>query len=351
MKTSLISYTAAHFLVDFSCGYILYSMFTEGAIDSSSVAILFLLYNLLAFATQHLFGMIADAVGSNGRIFAVVGIALTAIGLMIGGTAPELTVCIVGLGNACFHVGGGIDSLTESRTMTRAGIFVSAGALGIALGCKFGEKLFFTPHHFAIALAFAGAAVWINCAGERKFINAPEGDKTKISAKTVISASLPALLILIFAVLIRSYAGFAAAKPESDSTIVFLLIAAAAFAGKFAGGIAADLLGARRVGTLSLLLCVPLFYLGAESDLFFLAATFLFNIAMPITLVGAARKLPRHEGFVFGLTTLALFIGYLINFIKPIEVKTALILIPLLSFIAAVCVFLTTDDIRPSNKK
>ncbi len=350
-KTSLLTYTAAHFLVDFACGYILYAMYTADAIAAETVAILFILYNLLAFATQHLFGMIADALKSNGRVFAVIGIALTAIGLAVGENAPALTVSLVGLGNASFHVGGGIDSLTQSNGMTRAGIFVSSGALGIALGCKFGEKLLLTPYHYILLLAFAGVAVWLNCKGDRLIIEEPDGDRSKISGKTFISASLPALLILIFAVLIRSYAGFAAARPESDSSLLPLIIAAAAFAGKFAGGIFADLFGARRMGTLSLLLCVPLFYLGAESNLFFLAGTFLFNIAMPITLVGAARKLPGHEGFVFGLTTLALFLGYFINTLKPIESDTAVIIIPLLSLIAAVGVFLTTDDIIPKAKK
>ncbi len=345
-KTSLITYTAAHFLVDLACGYILYEMYTAGDIAADTVALLFLLYNLLAFATQHIFGMIADAVRSNGRVFAVIGIMLTALGLIIGGKIAELSVCLVGLGNACFHVGGGIDSLTESRGFTRAGIFVSSGALGIALGSKLGEKMLFTPYHYALVLVFVAVAVWLNCKGERQIIKEPEGDRTKISGKSLISASLPALLILIFAVLIRSYAGLAAARPESDSSLIALLIAAAAFAGKFGGGILADLFGARRIGTFSLLLCVPLFYLGADSNLFFLAATFFFNIAMPITLVGAARKLPGHEGFVFGLTTLALFLGYFINLIKPIESTSSMILIPLLSLVAAVGIFLTTDDIR-----
>ncbi len=353
-KTSLITYTAAHFLVDFACGYILYAMYTEGDIDSSSVAVLFMLYNMLAFATQHVFGAAADKIGSNGRIFAVAGIISTAVGLFVGGGSPALTVCLVGLGNASFHVGGGIDSLTESCGFTRAGIFVSSGALGIALGCKIGEKLLLTPMHYIAMLIFTAVAVWIFCKGERheiKLPEIPENEKGKISAKTVVSASLPAILILLFAVLIRSYAGFAAVKPESDSSLVPIIIAAAAFAGKFAGGIFADLLGARRVGTAALLLCVPLYYLGADSTLFFLAATFLFNIAMPITLVGAARKIPAHEGFVFGLTTVALFVGYFINTIIPIEASTAIVLIPLLSLIAAVAVFLTTDDIRIPIKK
>lgn len=353
-KTSLMTYTAAHFLVDFACGYILYAMYTEGDIEAASAALLFILYNMLAFATQHLFGAIADKVKSNGRVFAVAGIISTAAGLFVGGGSPALTVCLVGLGNACFHVGGGIDSLTESHGFTRAGIFVSSGSLGIALGCKFGEKLLLSPIHYIALLIFAAIAVWLFCKGERHEIKlpaVPENEKSKISAKTIVSSSLPAILILLFAVLIRSYAGFAAVRPESESSLVPLIIAAAAFAGKFAGGIFADLLGARRVGSAALLLCVPLYYLGADSTIFFLAATFLFNIAMPITLVGAARNLPAHEGFVFGLTTVALFIGYFIDTVIPIKASTAIILIPLLSLIAAVAIFLTTDDIRVPAKK
>ena len=142
-NTSLLTYTAAHLLVDFACGYILYAMYTEGEIAAASVTSLFLLYNLLAFATQYVFGAAADKLKSNGRAFAVIGISATAIGLLAGSSNPTLTVCFIGLGNSCFHAGGGIDALCEGRGMTRAGIFVSAGALGIVLGCKFGEKLFF----------------------------------------------------------------------------------------------------------------------------------------------------------------------------------------------------------------
>lgn len=353
-NTSLLTYTAAHLLVDFACGYILYAMYTEGEIAAASVASLFILYNMLAFATQFVFGVAADKLKSNGRAFAVLGISTTAIGLYVGSSNPTLTVCLIGLGNSSFHVGGGIDALCESRGMTRAGIFVSAGALGIALGCKFGEKLFFSSMHYTVLLVFMAVAVWTFCKGERHNIETPEPsekERGRIHAKILISATLPAMLMLVFAVLIRSYAGFAAIRPESDSTFVLLLIAAASFAGKFAGGILADLLGARIVGTVSLLLCVPLYYLGADSNLFFLAATFFFNITMPITLVGAARKLPGHEGFVFGLTTLALFIGYFINSFVTIETSTAIILVPLLAFIAAIAVFLTTDDIRVPSQK
>lgn len=340
-KCPLTVYTVSHFLVDFACGYTLYSMYAKGEIEAASVAVLFILYNMLAFATQHLFGALADKVDSNGSLFAFVGIISTAVGVLIGGAAPAVSVCFVGLGNACFHVGGGIDALTEDRGFTRAGIFVSSGSLGIALGCKAGEKLVLSPAVYVLALAIAALAVSILCRGERKILTEEEPQ-----SQTVISAAMPAISILLFAVVIRSYAGFAATKPTDVFPLFAIAVAAAAFAGKFLGGVFADIFGARRVGTLSLLICVPLYYFGAESMIFFLIATFFFNVAMPITLVGAARKLRSHEGFVFGLTTVALFIGYFVNTLFPIGKALSVILIPLLSLTAAICVFLTADNSR-----
>ena len=165
-NTSLLTYAAAHFLVDFACGYILYAMFTEGEITAATAAGIFLLYNLLAFGTQFIFGAISDKLRSNGRLFAVIGIVATAIGLFIGSENVDLTVCLVGLGNACFHVGGGTDSICEGRGMTRAGIFVSTGALGVAFGCKFGEKLLFPKAFYIIALVFMAVIDFMRAFGK-----------------------------------------------------------------------------------------------------------------------------------------------------------------------------------------
>ena len=42
-----------------------------------------------------------------------------------------------------------------------------------------------------------------------------------------------------------------------------------------------------------------------------LAAVFLFNMTMPLTLWAAARLLPGAKGFSFGLLTFGLFLGFL----------------------------------------
>lgn len=67
-KCPLTVYTVSHFLVDLACGYTLYSMYTKGEIEAAAVAVLFILYNMLAFATQHLFGALV-AVAAIGIIF------------------------------------------------------------------------------------------------------------------------------------------------------------------------------------------------------------------------------------------------------------------------------------------
>ena len=46
-----------------------------------------------------------------------------------------------------------------------------------------------------------------------------------------------------------------------------------------------------------------------------LAALFLFNMTMPLTLMEAARLLPGAKGGAFGLLTCALFVGMVPRFI------------------------------------
>ena len=110
----------------------------------------------------------------------------------------------------------------------------------------------------------------------------------------------------------------------------------------------ADLIGARRVGILSLMLSIPLFWIGAGKGIFFLAAIFLFNFAMPITLCTVARRLPGHEGFAFGLNTLALLIGYIAAYF-PVSVGVAKLLTAVLTALAAFAVSLSVSDERPSD--
>ena len=236
-NSSITAYTVGHLLVDFACGYILYYMYTQETIEVIEVGGIFVLYNLLAFATQFIFGIAADKFASNGRFFATCGCIVTALGLFFGDTSPYLTVTLVGIGNAMFHVGGGIDALTRSNGMTRAGIFVSSGSLGVALGCFAGTKEWIKTYHLIAVLLFVAAVVWIYCSGKRELHDMSNDEiydgAQPFSKRVLINSAAPAIVVLLAAIFLRSWVGSIALSPESDSSIAFLLPAVAAFGGKY----------------------------------------------------------------------------------------------------------------------
>lgn len=354
-SSALLVYTLSHAAVDLACGYILYAMHGAGDIGPGSTVMLFLLYNTLAFGLQFIFGAVCDRFGGC-RVCAALGCLCTAAGVLTGGAAPVLAVLLIGVGNAAFHSGGGCDTLRHTDGMAGSGIFVSSGAIGLALGMRFGASGILPRHAVIVILLFAAAAILLYCGEEYAdgrgvpFRGMPpiDFDNTKKKLLPMIKGTGAAVFICLFAIVVRSFTGFVAPFAGFDGKFAFLYVPFCAFAGKFAGGILADLIGARRVGVASLVLSVPLFLLGAERGIFYLAAVFFFNIAMPITLCTVARRLPGHEGFSFGLTTLALLIGYVAS-LAEISSVVAKILTAALTLLAAAAVLLTVSDERPTD--
>ncbi|MEI6579654.1 MAG: hypothetical protein WCN92_09360 [Eubacteriales bacterium] len=132
---SLIAYTFSHFCIDFACFFVLFSNFKAKTGNIEIVAIGFIIYNIIAFGLQPLIGYLCD---EKPKIpIAVSGCFLVAIGLLIM-PIPWLSLGLCAVGNACFHIGGGIDSLKlADGKMFRSGIFVSTGALGVSFGTMF----------------------------------------------------------------------------------------------------------------------------------------------------------------------------------------------------------------------
>ena len=50
-------------------------------------------------------------------------------------------------------------------------------------------------------------------------------------------------------------------------------------------------------------------------------AIMLFNMAMPITLCGLVAAMPENVGFAFGLSTLALLLGYILFTVGPADIS------------------------------
>lgn len=133
---NLIIYSLSHFSVDFSCFFILFS----GIADKTSLevtALGFFIYNIIAFGLQVVIGAICDKKPKFPSGF--IGCALVLIGVVII-KWYWLALIIAALGNAFFHIGGGIDVLKNGQgKMTPNGIFVSTGALGVSLGTLSGK--------------------------------------------------------------------------------------------------------------------------------------------------------------------------------------------------------------------
>ena len=117
-------YSIIHFIVDLACAILVSNLVTQKMGININLFIAILLYNFFAFAVQLPIGIIADKINKN-AICSAIGCILVAIAF--GFTNFGIISCIIaGIGNAMFHVGGGIDVLNISnKKATPSGIFVS----------------------------------------------------------------------------------------------------------------------------------------------------------------------------------------------------------------------------------
>lgn len=277
-------YAFGHFLVDFFCAYLLFSQQPE--------PILFVIYNFCAFALQMPIGLLADMTGCN-RNYSALGSFLVMLGLL---PFPILArVLLVGVGNACYHVGGGREALLADQKMIGLGLFVSPGAIGIFLGTTLSGVSLLSILGPILLLALA-ALIFLFCTYERR---------TYDPKKPHIGNAVLMFLVVI----LRSLVGMCLETPWKVGIFVACGAVAAA-AGKFLGGLVADQFGGKRTGVISLVLAAILFCV-PNSAVSGILGFLLFNMTMPITLKKAALATPGSEGFSFGLLTFALFLGYL----------------------------------------
>lgn len=285
----LFWYSLGHFATDFVCAWLLVGHMAT----RTDVVTLALVYNFCAFALQMPVGILADRLGRN-RLCSALGAGLVCCACLPLGLWPR--VVLAGVGNALYHVGGGREILLERPGYGPLGIFVAPGAVGIFLGGLLtGQRIGLLG---AALLAVCGLTLFSLHRRETPSPRAPE---------PLTPHRRSVLLVMLLVVLLRSFVGMCAASPWK----VGLWVTAGALlgaAGKALGGLCADRWGGKAAGGASLLLAAMLFLFPGEPVCGVLAGM-LFSMSMPVTLRDAAA--PSHEGFVFGLMTFALFLGFL----------------------------------------
>jgi len=114
----------------------------------------------------------------------------------------------------------------------------------------------------------------------------------------------------IFAVVaIRSYMALAQEFEWKSAWYWGLLAVVALALGKTCGGILADRFGLGRTAAATLGLAAVLYCFSAL-PVPGVAAVFLFNMTMPMTMWLAAKAFPGAKGMAFGALAFSLFIGY-----------------------------------------
>ena len=289
-----------HFLVDFCCTAILTGLSLQ--VSGEMLLICAILYNGLAFAFQLPLGALADRLQLS-RSLCAFGCLLVAVAPFL--PAPILVSALLGLGNACFHVGGGREALHRGGEKAGfVGHFVAPGAIGIFLG-PLCAKMSWPIHVIApVSLSLCAFLFFFTRNGGK------QTETLRFPAQALGTGRLAAMMVCMFlTVLLRAYMGTIIHYDFQAFPLLAALFVLCIFGGKFFGGTLADRFGAFPFSLCAQLSATVLFVLSLWVPWCAYPAIFLFNTTMAITAHKLYVALPSWGGTMFGLTTLALFLG------------------------------------------
>ena len=306
-----------HFLVDglcMCCLFLLTGIYGDsfGAYGDRMSLGAILIYNLLAFLSQPLTGLLADRLSHRHWLVLWPALLLTvavAVAMLPFRTEWALitVALLLGAGNSLFHVWGGKQAVIKTGNDIRAlGVFVSTGALGLAVGYVFCSWALLS----ALLLVFIGLSVlyvqWDD--GVSQAVEDIRSNHPWLTPLTIWTL----VVMLMLCVCYRSFAGEVFSKGITKTQSLILVIGIVAMLGKMAGGWIvrwAGILPSVIVILAGVALC---FLFRGNLVWVLLSGIFLMNCTMPITLYLANLLLPRREGLAFGLLAAALIPGYLL---------------------------------------
>lgn len=304
-----------HMLIDGICAFAMtgyYSTRTDWYLN-------ILLYNFCAFALQMPFGFAMDVLRNRrdsrylSYIVTVSGVILTVVGAW---THP----IVLGVGNALFHIGGGVCTIREDLAGNRKGrllgVFVAPGAFGLFLGKVYGgatDSVGIVPV-IAILAVLALLIVLLYRAYAKEPLEEHIVESSTKSHDASCGKGGWVLALCFVVVILRSHVGLSLNFSWNTTFVYGLILVLATVLGKMAGGFAAAL-NKNIAIALSLILAAVCFVFGSIPVLGILAV-FLFNMTMPITLYELVTTFKGMEGGMFGVLTFALFIGFLPTYLQ-----------------------------------
>lgn len=323
------TYFFIHLLVEIVCFQVLFAYFKDVALSG----LFSLVYDFLAFVPQSLFGVLLDKhpklnLGLTGGILMLMSTVIMLIDLP---SFAVIGLILVAIGNAMIHVVGAVATTKVSEGMlSHSAIFVGGGSFGVIIGQTLGNM------KYSILISTVLCIITIILI---QLSNDAWSEKEEIPEFQLIKKHInPWIVILIafFVVTVRSWIGYAIPiswkKELWQSFLLFFTMGA----GKVLGGILSDKFGAKRVGILSTLLCIPFLLFGNNYMVISIIGVFMFSLTMSITFGILLSAIPNSPGLAFGVTTIGLFIGILPAFFIPLTPIINNILIVLLSILSSI---------------
>jgi FSR family fosmidomycin resistance protein-like MFS transporter len=224
-------------------------------------------------------------------------------------------VLIAGVGSGLFHVGGG--SLTFQHAQgkaSNAGLFASPGVLGLALGGALAAASVFPFVPMALGLAAVCGLIaivpFVNEANTTP--NLPQGRSASSARRGEIAFEQHDVIMiaLLAGIALRSAVWTTLDYLMHSRVDMLLMMGAAAFAGKIAGGFLADRIGWRTWAVGALAVSAGLLTLASQNTVALLLGVALLQSATPAALMAVYRVVPNYPATAAGLAFgLAIAIG------------------------------------------
>ena len=307
--TILSSRSFSHMVIDFCCAASIFSVWKLDLLSTETFVHWVLIYNILAFGLQLFLWIFADK-SEYSKSISYIGCVLVWIGVCIFSIYPILSMVLLWIGNACFHIWWWILTLALNPWKAKEPwIFVAPWAIWLSVWIILWKAGNFY-HREWLALLW----IWlISMIGSSKDFLPYQQIKESIKKENLKKASrkLPILLIIslfTISIIIRSFVGFLISYSRIVWIPIVLWFTFVIALWKAFGGIIADKYWWLKIWVSSLLLSLPFLLLWEMYPICWFIGIFLFNITMSIALVWMVKAIPNKPWFSFWLLCMWLLI-------------------------------------------
>ena len=293
-------YAYVHFILEVVC-----FCYLSRVSNSLIVWLVPFLYDGFAFIPQSLIGYIKDKYPKFNE--GLLGACLLFIGILLFSFCTVnkfIILFLVSIGNALLHVEGAYNTLMSSNgKLSHPAIFVGFGAFGVITGRIIGKTSM--PTWFLLPLIVTMIPILLF---GNQFVN-KESSCKKFNYVKNNKNTFMVILLATFVVVVRGYMGYRIPSAWQTTTIHTVLLFVTMGLGKILGGILADIIGLKKVASISTLLALPFIILGNNNMFISLFGIMCFSMTMSITLAIMVSVLKKNPGLAFGFTTIGLSLG------------------------------------------